>query len=70
VKGSRATTDKEFARYLRISVRSSHEVDFHLDTMGELEMVSRDVVDQATKNNEEARKMICGLIDYLDGQGN
>jgi four helix bundle protein len=66
VEGSKAESAKEFSRYVKIAINSSWELEHHLETLADLELLSIENAGKALKNNEKARKMLSGLRDYLD----
>ena len=70
VEGRRQESEKEFARYLRISINSAFELEYHL-------MVARDIgaiseADAASLLREliEVRRMLHGLLRRVGGRPN
>ena len=68
VEGNKASTAKKFRQHVQTAIDSSHELDYHLGTLGELDLLSNEKTVMALKNNEEVRKMLSGLWSYLDGR--
>jgi four helix bundle protein len=66
VEGNKAPTAKKFRQHVQTAIDSSHELDYHLETLRELELLSNEKTVMALKNNEEVRKMLSGLWSYLD----
>jgi four helix bundle protein len=57
VEGCGAATNKEFARFLDISIKSANETEHHLLSARELELVSPDDWRRFTAETVEIRKM-------------
>ena len=66
VEGNKAPTATKFRQHVQTAIDSSHELDYHLETLRELELLSNEKTVMALKNNEEVRKMLSGLWSYLD----
>ena len=66
VEGNKAVTPRKFRQHVRTAIDSSHELDYHLETLRDLELLAEDKASIALKNNEEVRKMLSGLQSYLD----
>ena len=67
VEGNGQASRKEFIRFLRISVNSSNELEYHLVVARDLRLLPDDELDTLVSNVCEVRKMIYGLIRYLQG---
>jgi four helix bundle protein len=57
-------TGREASRYLRIALNSATELEYHLLTARDLELVTRHQCLTLTSQLVEVRKMLCGLIRY------
>ena len=57
---SRVATNKEFARYLDISIKSANETEHHLLSARDHALISPDDWAHHTKETIEVRKMIFG----------
>ncbi|MDQ1328200.1 MAG: hypothetical protein QG641_1485 [Candidatus Poribacteria bacterium] len=64
-EGVARNSNKEFIQFLYISLGSLAELETQLIISGELEFVSDNI--ELTKNIENIRKMLCGLIKNLKG---
>ena len=64
-EGSSKRSDRDFARYVRISLGSSTELENHLLLAGDLGLISRDEFEKLNKELEEVRKMLTGLEKRL-----
>ena len=69
IEGNGVQTPKEYSRFVRIAINSSHELDFHLETVRELELVPSQKAEALMERNEEVRKMLSGLLRYLERRG-
>jgi four helix bundle protein len=67
VEGNGRQTRREYSRHVRIAINSADELEYHLETVGELGLMNQEKVDKLVKRNVEVRKMLSGLLDYLDG---
>jgi four helix bundle protein len=67
VEGSAKRNDKEFVRYLRISLGSTSELEQHLIFIRDLGALSDKDFEGLCRRLSEIRKMLNGLIDRLDG---
>ena len=47
-------------------MNSSNELDFHIETVAELELIPQQSAAGLLKRNEEVRRMLSGLLRYLD----
>jgi four helix bundle protein len=65
VEGRGQRSDKEFCRFLRISLNSSSELEYHLVVARDIQAITlsdfRSLIDQLV----EVRKMLSGLIRTL-----
>ncbi len=66
VEGRERTTDKEFARFLRYSVGSASELEYHLILGRDMQVIPGDSVESLIEKVEQVRKMLHGLISRLD----
>jgi len=62
-------TRPEACRYLRISLNSATELEYHLLTALELKAISRDQCSTLTSQLVEVRRMLYGLIRSLSNPG-
>ena len=69
VEGNGKQSPKEFSRFLRIATNSADELEYHLETAGQLRLVDKTKAEKLVKRIEEVRRMLKGLRDYLDGLG-
>ena len=60
VEGCGAATNKEFARYLDIAIKSANETEHHLLDARDLDLISTDAWRRLTDETVEIRKMIFG----------
>ena len=60
VEGSGAETNKEFARFLDMSIKSANETEGHLLTSRDLDLIPPDVWEKFTSETVEIRKMTYG----------
>lgn len=65
-EGSGSGSDMEFKRFLRMSLRSSYEVNSIFDIIEELRLVDLKNIDEERKNLDEISAMIAGLIKALN----
>ncbi len=68
VEGSGRRSDKELVRFLRIAVGSSYELESQLIMARDVGFISNDHTTQLIDQAVEVRKMLFGLIRYLDSQ--
>ena len=64
-EGSSKRSDRDFARYVRISLGSSTELENHLLLAGDLGLMPRDEFEKLNNELEEVRKMLTGLEKRL-----
>ena len=67
-EGSGKWSDKEFVRFLRISIGSCNELEDHLEAASDLGYLETAVVAKLQKDISEIRKILYGLIKYLEGR--
>lgn len=60
VEGCGAASNKDFARFLDISIKSANETEYHLLTSRDLELVPDATWQRYTSETIEVRKMIYG----------
>ncbi|HJQ54321.1 MAG TPA: four helix bundle protein [Gemmatimonadaceae bacterium] len=65
VEGRRQSTDKEFARFLRIALNSAFELEYHLLAARDMELISKDQAATLLEQLIEVRRMLHGLLDRL-----
>jgi four helix bundle protein len=65
-EGSGKGSDKEFVRFLKFSVGSCNELEAQLIIAGDRGFLTRGLSAQLHAQVEEVRKMLYGLIRYLD----
>ncbi len=64
-EGSAKQSDREFARYIRISLRSSTEAENHLLLAGDLSLIDAKDFETLANQVEEVRKMLNGFVKRL-----
>lgn len=67
-EGSSRKSEKDFCRYLEISLGSSFEVETQLIIAHEVEFVSRDVIDPIIENLHVFQRQTHNLINILDSK--
>ena len=65
VEGCGAESNKEFARYLDMSIKSANETEYHLLEARDLGLISPDDWQRFTAETIEIRKMIFGYRSKL-----
>ena len=65
VEGRRQATDREFARFLRIALNSTTELEYHLMAGRDIDAISDHDSDALTREAIEVRKMLYGLLRTL-----
>ena len=65
VEGSAKGNDKEFVRFLKISLGSTSELEYHLILARDSRLFTRSDFDSLTAQTIEVRKMLHGLIRSL-----
>ena len=67
VEGRRQTSDREFARFLRIALNSGTELEYHIIAARDIGAISEHDSDALICEVIEVRKMLYGLIRRLGG---
>jgi four helix bundle protein len=67
VEGREQASEKDFARFLRYSIGSASELEYHLILGRDMELISNGLFDSLLEKVEQVRKMLHGLIGRLDG---
>jgi four helix bundle protein len=65
VEGRGHESDKEFSRYLRMSVDSAYELEYHLITARDLKTIAEKDFFALMAETIEVRKMLYGLINRI-----
>ena len=65
VEGSGVQSTREYSRFVRIALNSSNELEYHLITARDLELIPRATATTLIANTIEVRKMLHGLLKYL-----
>ena len=65
VEGRSQNSQKEFARFLRIALNSAAELEYHLITSIDLNLITRNAFASLESQNVEVRKMLHGLITRI-----
>lgn len=68
VEGVGQKTAKEFSRYIRISLNSSTELEYHLLVAKDFEVMQIDPYDTLVRETIEVRKMLHGLLRTVEGR--
>jgi|SRR5687768_6053691 len=66
-EGRGKRSDKEQVRFLRISAGSAYELEAHLTMARDLEYIEKVRANRLIDQLQEVRKMLFGLIKYLEG---
>ena len=66
VEGRGQNTDAQFARFLWVSLNSCSELEYHLLTARDLNMISAVLFDSLNADLSEVRRMLHGLIATLE----
>lgn len=64
-EGRRQESDKEFARFLRIALNSSSELEYHAIVARDIGAITESDADSLLREDTEVRKMIHGLLRRL-----
>jgi four helix bundle protein len=67
VEGCGSATQKEFARYLDISIKSSNETEYQLNLAYDYGVLSSDDWEPLANKTVQIRKMLCKLRAKVDG---
>jgi len=68
-EGSGRSSDVDFARFLDMSMGSSHEVETQLILSFDLGFLTQEKLDECLEKVWEIQKMITGLLNKLRGKG-
>ena len=68
VEGVGQKTGREFARFIRISLNSSNELEYHLQLARDFEVIEADEFKTLLDQTVRARKMLYGLLRSLARQ--
>jgi four helix bundle protein len=68
VEGRGKTSEAEFARYLRGSINSATELEYHLMCALDLNAISKTHFERLTAQTIEVRKMLYGLLDRINAR--
>ena len=66
VEGREQASEKDFARFLRYSIGSASELEYHLIIGRDMELISQESFSSLLEKIEQVRKMLHGLIGRLD----
>jgi four helix bundle protein len=66
VEGAGQKSGREFGRYIRISLNSCNELEYHLLVAGDFEVLQPDVVTTLVSETIQVRKMLYGLQRTVD----
>ena len=64
-EGRRQDSDKEFARFLRIALNSSSELEYHVIVARDIGAITESDADSLLREDTEVGKMIHGLLRRL-----
>jgi four helix bundle protein len=65
-EGCGRQTNSEFARFVRISMGSASELDYHLLLARDLGFFEKDIYERAAKSLTEVRKMLASLLSTIE----
>ncbi|HMC30917.1 MAG TPA: four helix bundle protein [Candidatus Angelobacter sp.] len=65
-EGCGRQTNSEFARFVRISMGSASELDYHLLLSRDLGLLENDAYQRTSKNLTEVRKMLASLLSTVE----
>ena len=68
VEGVGQKTAREFARFIRISLNSSNELEYHLLIARDFEVMQREPYDMLMRQTVEVRKMLHGLLRKVESR--
>jgi four helix bundle protein len=66
VEGSGQDGAKQYARFVRFSVNSTTELEYHLIAARDVRVMTATEFDSLCEQTVEVRKMLYGLLRYLD----
>jgi four helix bundle protein len=67
VEGKGKSSDAEFARFLRISLGSAHELEYHFMAARDVDAMPATTAATLIAQVTEVRRMIYGLLRRLEG---
>lgn len=67
VEGCGAGSQKEFARFLGISIKSSMELEYQLQLASDYNILDALISEQLGEKTRDVRKMLCGLRNRVLG---
>ena len=65
VEGTGQESDRDFCRFLRYSVNSANELEYHLILAVDLSIIPKDDFARLNAQAEEVQKMLHGLLRFL-----
>lgn len=68
VEGVGQKSAREFARFIRISLNSANELEYHLQLARDFEVMDADEFKSLVSETIRARKMLHGLLRSIGGQ--
>ena len=68
VEGVGQKSGREFGRFIRISINSSNELEYHLILARDFEVLPPDFVTTLTAETVQVRKMLHGLLRKVDAR--
>jgi len=68
VEGREQTSEKEFARFLRYSIASASELEYHLIVGRDMKAIPDKSFNSLLETLEQVRKMLHGLVGRLEPQ--
>jgi len=68
VEGVGQKTAREFARFIRISLNSSNELEYHLLIARDFEVMAIDPYSTLVRETIQVRKMLHGLLRKVEGR--
>jgi four helix bundle protein len=66
VEGNGQESPQQFARFVRFSLNSSSELEYHLTAARDVEVMTATDFKSLTSQTVEVRKMLYGLLRHLD----
>lgn len=66
VEGRRQSSEKEFARFLRIALNSGFELEYHLIVANDIGAIPKHECDALLSETVEVRKMLFGLLRKIN----
>lgn len=65
VEGRGQQSEKDFARFLRYSISSASELEYHLDLARDIGVITRSDSDSLVNQTVRVRKMLHGLVNRI-----